>query len=328
MPGSGTGTFIDPDDYQARFNHLRIDLLATSQGTLKANLTWAILHRLQLLHSEEDLPRIAYVVLDPALVFVGFATRPDPPMLWGGVQLQTGDLTFHSRGERFHQRTTGPCSWSLLGLPPEHLERYCEALSGKALSAPAAGRVLRPAARDAARLRRLHAQACRLAETRPKILAHPEVARAIEQGLIHALVTCLGARARDDGDGTARRHHTSIMVRFEEILADHPNRPLHMPELCALIGVTERTLRSCCAEFLGISPTRYMLLRRLRAVRIALRDADPAAASVAEIANGCGFTELGRFAVAYQTAFGESPSTTLRRRPGSGIFEPTSAGSA
>jgi hypothetical protein len=39
MPGSGTGTFIDPDDYLARFNHVRIDLLATSQGALKADLT-------------------------------------------------------------------------------------------------------------------------------------------------------------------------------------------------------------------------------------------------------------------------------------------------
>ena len=38
-------------------------------------------------------------------------------MLWGGVELHTGDLEFHSRGEQFHQRTTGPCSWSLLGLP-------------------------------------------------------------------------------------------------------------------------------------------------------------------------------------------------------------------
>jgi AraC-like DNA-binding protein len=86
------------------------------------------------------------------------------------------------------------------------------------------------------------------------------------------------------------------MVRFEEVIADHPNRALHVPELCALIGVSERILRACCAEFLGISPSRYMLLRRLKAVRIALRDADPATASVTEIAGGCGFAELGRFA--------------------------------
>jgi AraC-like DNA-binding protein len=72
--------------------------------------------------------------------------------------------------------------------------------------------------------------------------------------------------------------------------------------------------------FLGISPSRYVLLRRLKRVQVALRDADPTTASVAEIATGCGFTELGRFAGAYRTAFGESPSTTLRRSPGSGIF--------
>jgi hypothetical protein len=213
MPGSGTGTFIDPDEYQASLSHLRIDLLVTAQGAFNAHLTWATLHHLQLLHAAEDQPRIAYISLAPALIFVGFATRPDPPMVWGGVELQTGDLIFHSRGERFHQRTAGPFSWSLLGMAPEHLERYGGALTGKEFSLPAAARILRPAARDAARLRRLVAQACRLAETRPKVLAHPEVARAIEQGLIHALVTCLAARARDDGAVRRQPHEDHGPVR-------------------------------------------------------------------------------------------------------------------
>ena len=173
MPGSSTGTFIDPEDYQASLRQVGIDLLGTSQGGFKARLTWVTLHQLQLLHSEEDLPRIAYVSLAPALIFVGFATRPDPPMFWGGVELQTGDIVFHGRGERFHQRTTGHCGWSLVGLAPDHLETYFEALSGKPLSLPASLRILRPAMRDAARLRRLHAQACRLAETRPKVYPTP-----------------------------------------------------------------------------------------------------------------------------------------------------------
>jgi transcriptional regulator GlxA family with amidase domain len=143
-------------------------------------------------------------------------------------------------------------------------------------------------------------------------LAHPEVARAVEQGLIHALVTCLtGAKAQDVG--AAKRRHANIMIRFEEVLAEHLSRRLHMPDLCELIGVTDRTLRSCCAEFLGISPSRYVLLRRLKQVRIALQDADSAITSVAELARGCGFTELERFAGVYQAAFGETPSSTLRR---------------
>jgi AraC-like DNA-binding protein len=318
MPESGTGTFIDPDDYQAGRRQPRIDFVATSEGSFTAHLTWATLHRMQLLHSEENRPRIAYVSLEPMLAFVGFAMRPGSPMFWGGVELQSADIIFLGQGERFHQRTTGPCSWSLVGLAPGQLERYGRALSGKQLSLPAATRVLCPAARDGARLRRLHTQACRLAETRPKILAHPEVARSVEDGLIRALIACLAAKIRNDG--AARRHHAGIMVRFEEVLAEHPNRQLPLPELCELIGVSERTLRSCCGEFLDISPSRYMLLRRLKRARGALRNADPATASVAEIARSGGFTELGRFAVIYRTAFGESPSTTLRRAPGSEIF--------
>jgi transcriptional regulator GlxA family with amidase domain len=88
-----------------------------------------------------------------------------------------------------------------------------------------------------------------------------------------------------------------------------------MPELCELIVVSDRTLRSCCAEFLGMSPLRYMLLRRLKEVRRALRDADPDAVHVAEVAHHFGFAELGRFAGVYRATFGETPSTTLQRAP-------------
>jgi transcriptional regulator GlxA family with amidase domain len=71
----------------------------------------------------------------------------------------------------------------------------------------------------------------------------------------------------------------------------------------------------CCAEFLGVSPTRYLLLRRLNKARSALRRADPSTATVAEVARNYQFLELGRFAVTYRATFGESPSTTLQRSP-------------
>jgi transcriptional regulator GlxA family with amidase domain len=167
--------------------------------------------------------------------------------------------------------------------------------------------VLRPAKRDAARLRRLHAQACRLAETKPKILAHPEVARAIEQDLLHTLVTCL-IRAKVNEEGTAKRHHALVMLRFEEVLAEHLGGMPRMQELCKRVGVSDQTLRSSCAEFLGVSPARYVLLRRLRAVRRALRETDPDEVNVAELARLHGFTQPGRFAGIYRAAFGESPS--------------------
>ena len=94
----------------------------------------------------------------------------------------------------------------------------------------------------------------------------PWVARAIEQGLIQTLVTCL-TTARAGTHGYAKPRHAGIMVRLEEVLAEHLSRPLEMPELCALVAVSDRTLRLCCTQFLGMSPVHYVLLRRLEAVR-------------------------------------------------------------
>ena len=137
----------------------------------------------------------------------------------------------------------------------------------------------------------------------------------MEQGLIQALVACLTTtRARTDG--YANRHHARIMIRFEEVLAERLSRPLNVPELCELIVVSDRTLRSSCAEFLGMSPTQYVLLRRLKEVRRVLRDADPDMVNVGEVAHRFGFAGLGRFAGRYRAAFGEPPSTTLQRTPG------------
>jgi transcriptional regulator GlxA family with amidase domain len=172
-----------------------------------------------------------------------------------------------------------------------------------------------------ARLRRLHAQVCRLAETKPKLLAHTEVARALEQGLIETLVACLsGASMR--ADGAIKRRHARIMIRFEEVLAEHLNEPLPMTELCERIVVTEWTLRSCCAEFLGMSPIRYVLLRRLSRARIALRDANSDGANLLELVRGFGFPELRRFEAAYRAAFGETPLTTLQRAPAVRFINP------
>ena len=79
--------------------------------------------------------------------------------------------------------------------------------------------------------------------------------------------------------------------------------------------VSDRTLRSCCAEFLGMSPTQYVLLRRLKEVRRALREADPDMVNVADVAHRFGFAQLGRFAGRYRATSGETPSTTLQRTP-------------
>jgi AraC-like DNA-binding protein len=312
MSNSGTANFADPDGYECAFGGTHVQLTVTGRGDFIARLTWLNLRHLKVLRGCEELPRIAYLSLPRTRTFVSFPTD-EGPLIWNGLALQLGDIVFHSRGERMYQRTTGEGRWGLISLPAPQLALYSNALSGRKIVAPPIGRVLRPQRNIAAHLLRLHTKACRLAETTDNLTEQPDIAKALEREMLHALVDCL---AVDDvrGNWLKRQRHTNIMVRFENALAAHPGRQPAISELCSAVGVPERTLRMCCAEFLGMSPTKYVLLRRLNMVRSALRHADPETASVAEIARSYEFSELGRFAVTYRRIFGEMPSATLRVR--------------
>ena len=211
MLTSGTSTYSDPGEYQSRFRGARINLVFARYGEFRSRLTWVEFRHLHLLRTEESLPRIAYLSLPPERLFVSFATNRDAAPIWGGIKLESGDIILHRRGERMHQRTSAAIHWSLVSLPPEQLAAYSKAIMGVDVVAQPVSRVLRPPALVRQQLLRLHRQACRLVETKPEMIAHPEVARALEQELIDALVTCL---ATDDVHNRtdARRHGRKIKI--------------------------------------------------------------------------------------------------------------------
>src|SRR3954447_5031468 len=105
------------------------------------------------------------------------------------------------------------------------------------------------------------------------------------------------------------------MRRFRRLLEANPDRAIYVPEICAAIGVPERTLRLCCQEHLGLSPKHYLTLRRMHLVHRALREAFGDDTTVTEVATRFGFWHFGRFAVTYRLIFGEPPSITLGHPP-------------
>src|SRR6202048_4912033 len=256
MGESDTLSFASPDAYRAAITAGTVNLIVTGGGSFNARLTWLNLGHLHVFRGRENLPRVGFFSLSPAQTFVSFPTKAGAPLTYGGIGLHFGDLVLHSRGERMHQRIDGEGQWGFISLPPEQLAACSKALTGYNIASPPEGRVLRPPRSAARRLLRHHSKICRLAETRHQLIANPEVARALEQELIHALVNCLTV-GDAGGHLKKRRHHTDIMGRFEDALAapGHPHRSLHA--LCSAIDVPERTLRACCNEFLGMSPTRY-----------------------------------------------------------------------
>jgi AraC-like DNA-binding protein len=310
MIGCGTVTFTDPEDFRSGLRGPVIDLVQTASERFRARLIWLTMRRLSIVQFEESAPRIAFVSLPAGSVSVSFPLAAHPPARWNGVALARGCIVLHGPSSTFHHRTTGPARWGMAWLPRAGLAAHGRALLGTDLALPQATALVEVSSSAVTRFQRLHAQACRLAHAKPDVASHPEVMRALEQDLVHALVGCIaGSRPRDAERG---QRHAETMARFEEVLAARSDRPLSMPELSAAVGVPERTLRMVSVDFLGLSPLAYARLRRLNLARRALLRGDAGSASVASIARTYGFSELGRFAAAYRALFAEPPSATLR----------------
>jgi AraC family ethanolamine operon transcriptional activator len=111
----------------------------------------------------------------------------------------------------------------------------------------------------------------------------------------------------------------------EAYLASNSQESLYLADLCSVAGVGERTLRYTFQERYGMSPVRYLKLRRLHQVRRALRRADPDLNTVQSVANRCGIWHLGRFASEYRSLFNESPLETLKKTRSPGALERISA---
>lgn len=173
-------------------------------------------------------------------------------------------------------------------------------------------RYIRPRRAQMYRLVKLHQAAEKLAAHAPEVFTQPEAARALEHALVHAMIDCLSeGNPVEMTIGNFR--HTTIIARFEEFLAANSTRPVHLAEICAAVGASERTLRMSCIEHLGMGPIHYLWLRRMHLARRALIQTAPGTVTVTKIATDNGFWELGRFAVEYRALFGEAPAATLRR---------------
>ena len=301
MPSSAVRTFTDADDYAACIRNSTAEMTITGRGIFNAKLTRIDLHRLWMQRFADNLPRVAHTASRSERVSITFRTQPGPTLLWGDAEMLPSNIVRHGEGGSPFQRSSGSVSFAALSLPVEDAAVVGETLADSDLTRP-----------KQTLLQRLHTAAGQLAEDAPEVIAHPEAARSLEQALIEAMVDCVSSgEAREDS--SALHRHSLIMRRFRRAVEENPDQPLYIPELCATIGVADRTLRVCCQEQLGMSPKRYLLLRRMHLTRQALRDGSPDMTTVTGIAVQFGFWQFGRFAGEYKSLFGEAPSATLQR---------------
>jgi AraC-like DNA-binding protein len=309
VPSSRTLNFSDPFPYQKALRLADVELLPTKKGEFRGELTQITFDKVWMQHGTESLPNVVAGTVKQIRQSITFASN-DRETVYRGVNVLPGGIIVH-KADFEHRRSEENNSWGSMSLAHADFDAACKAVLGLEFRAEAPQHVVRPDPATMSRLLDLHKTVGQIAKTSPDILELPEVARALQQDLIHLMVRCLcGAEAAKISAGSLR--HDLIIVKFEDFLKANPNTPLYLPEICAALGTAERTLRIACEEHLGMGPIRYLTLRRMHLVRRALLAAD-SSTTVTRVATDHGFWELGRFAVGYRELFGEPPSHSLRR---------------
>jgi AraC-like DNA-binding protein len=312
--------FSDPPSYQAAISPADLEFLPTAGGQFRAEMTKVRMDQLWMDRFYRNLPSIVMGAMKPGRRVFTFFTSEAGTLRHSGMEVSSGDIIVNNFDE-MHQQTEAEFHLGSMSLTPLQLDAACRAIIGREFSGSLLKHLVRPNAALMSRLIELHDTVAHIATTMPEILEVPEAARSLEQQLIHVLVRCLSeGLSLQVNDGSLRREQ--IVSRFEEYLEAHPKKPLYLPEICAAVHASERTLRAACEEHLGMGPIRFLALRRMHLVRRALLDADGTSNTVTRVAIDHGFWELGRFSVAYRAFFGETPSVTLHRRPSHRITTP------
>ncbi|MFE7844454.1 helix-turn-helix domain-containing protein [Microbacterium sp. NPDC057407] len=139
-----------------------------------------------------------------------------------------------------------------------------------------------------------------------------ELVRA--QLLRHAVVSILSSYPLVDLDRRPDRGIQSRRVRLAvSYMEAHAHEPITVGDVAVAAATTTRSLQSAFRRAYDMTPMQYLRRLRLRLAREELLASSDPRLSVRDVAHRWGFTHPGRFAQQYAAAFGEHPSTTLRR---------------
>lgn len=135
----------------------------------------------------------------------------------------------------------------------------------------------------------------------------------LEDHVLSLLLQMVWAPAQ--ADRAVPTHASPRLRQLEQYIEAHLDQAITVTDLAHAAHVSVRLVQQLFAREHGTTPLAYIRRLRLARVRHDLSHPGPDT-RVLQTATRWGFEHAGRFAAAYQQAYGESPSTTLARHMG------------
>ena len=105
----------------------------------------------------------------------------------------------------------------------------------------------------------------------------------------------------------------NVLKRTEDYICANLDTAITRDELANTAGVSIRSLSRAFEKKYGLGPMAFVRQRRFDACYSRLRGSELGATTVTDVAMSYGFSHVGRFAITYKEAFGESPSESLHK---------------
>lgn len=238
------------------------------------------------------------------------------PVRANGQLMSTDEVFGAPPGSEFCLACTPRHAWLAVFVPTALL---IPAAQDSAFATSAGPRLLKPPPHATRRFASLVHRFLAATESEPQLVDHEAALDSYRQELLSATRELFsGQRSATSPYNRWRRLTQSAL----DVARSRPHELLSVSELARRTGAPERTLRTAFHRSYGVSPNQYLRIHRLCQARRLLLVSDPDETTVTQVAFGLGFWDLGRFAGAYRTLFGERPSETLRQRARRSVGEP------
>ncbi len=120
----------------------------------------------------------------------------------------------------------------------------------------------------------------------------------------------------EDSQATGEQAHLPADYQLklaEEYICANLESAITRDDLANISGVSIRSLSRAFEKKYETSPMSFVRQRRLDACFARLRGSEPGTTTVTDVALMYGFNHVGKFAIAFRKAFGESPSASLKK---------------
>ena len=151
-----------------------------------------------------------------------------------------------------------------------------------------------------------------LAVNKPTFFQQPHIEELVADDFLPLLISNIPTKLTSKCFLKASRR-SKLIAHAEQKMLTNLEKPLTLKQLAQDLESSSSALLYGFQDLFGISPMRYLKVRRLNAVRQRLKASEPESCTIAVLAGQFGFYSPCHFTRDYKAMFGELPSETLQK---------------